>query len=967
MKMTKTIAVLLSLVMILGTMPMMAFAAANTNVADAIADVMGMSSAEIIKSHVNWGVTNLDFTDANVSSKTGMTIDEGITLNSENGAVFPAGSNLALNYTNVSGNVGVSNVGWGPLSCSDYLHIRFKLEEEGSLTFRGENTYRGNEFFVRVIPALYVEGGEEGEEPTEIPAVSVYSATDEQVKPNYVVENSGYEPGTEWNDILIKKDNPGATSGGYSVYMKKVTDEEFTLVATAPFFQTGTGSWGAGSLTISGRSASVLEANNYIGSNNKYFDSVEEIMGITSGGAIPQLSPNYDFTASDFIPGSEIKYLSTSSYDGVPVYTPGVGATIDGDVNSYMYFEYAANPCAVGTATIFAMKHTNETDKTMININTPDGGCTYATIAKDKLTSNTSSGNPASFAFGTDPFELLYLAKEEGYAFYARNEGTNNRWVELTNVSESRHSSLSRGAFSIAVNGATDGVVVSSIRMYGTSKYYHESIEEIMGGELTTTYFLDFDADFDDKIMENSGATMTTGLDYSDEYGLDLNDGAWSFSAYKSKNWSPLNGNLPGETYVPQALYFKMKFNSNSGETTLTAGTPDGYGRLYRGMKVGSALNLNGATGTVANSIALDTNWAEHLIVPSQSVDGGYTHYVKSDTVTNGKWVKAVETTNYRDAGTEKPGTTLTFSQTDACIKSIKTYQVALAEDECKPQNATLLYYDEDFVDAPDYGNLTVANGNYDTAGVVSFPAVDNASYGKYVLNYAGIPVGGYAEFKTNSNGTIILQLNDGVKRVGMNIFKPYIGLEGTETNYFFGDGMNVSRIWRVERTESGYTFYAKAEGDKGWKKFAQDVGSDVTGKADPQIVLTFRNHSDGTSVGSGTLDYLKIYGPAREEKLIVTDGYGTKELKEGDSFGYGSSIRPIVNNATSGKVIVANYQKKKLVRLTVLDVSEMTVDKCVSVAKAGTDDVKIFLWEGFGGAMANATEALTLKFPASK
>ena len=39
---------------------MMAFAAANTNVADAIADVMGMSSAEIIKSHVNWGVTNLD-------------------------------------------------------------------------------------------------------------------------------------------------------------------------------------------------------------------------------------------------------------------------------------------------------------------------------------------------------------------------------------------------------------------------------------------------------------------------------------------------------------------------------------------------------------------------------------------------------------------------------------------------------------------------------------------------------------------------------------------------------------------------------------------------------------------------------------------------------------------------------------------------------------------------------------------
>ena len=774
--------------------------------------------------------------------------------------------------------------------------------------------------------------------------------------------------GTDWFELLVFSKIATETEG-FEIWAKNdTTDGKWVQVIQSMYRKDTNGDTNSGSgFTI--QSYATNTGTFTLASIDVFtsaYNSIEEIMGVEKP-LEKQVELSYDFTKKGFAEESqrrsEIKYLSQTNYSAVPVYTENVGMTLTGTDNGYWYIELKSNPLLVDTATVFTMKHTAETDKTLINIKTPDGGCTYTTITAKQIASNTTSTNVAAFPFGTDPFELLYVPKTVGYQFYARNASTQNMWIKVVDVAESRTTSLPNGIMSIANSAGTDGVVVSGIQTYGTEKQFFNSIEEILGGDVVSSYAFDFNDDFDATIMANSSASMTTGLDCTDQYGIDLNDGAWNFNAYKAKNWSPLNGNLPGETYIPQALYFNMKFNTIGAESTLTGGTPSVDGRLYRGLKAGSALNLNGATGTVTAAIALDTNWTEHLIVPAATETGGYSHYIKSPTLTNDKWIKVVETTNYRDAGTEKNGIGVNFSQTDACIKSLRTYQLATKDENAKPQDATLLYHQEEFDTEPKYANLTISNGTYQTAGIVSFPATDSTNYGKYTLNYAGIPVGGYAEFKASSNGAIIANFADEEKTVTWNIFKPYTGMEGSSDSYLFGDSNNLARIFRVIRTADGYTMYTKSDSDLGWQKVCENAGFAAADSTIPKITFVFRNHSDGASVGSGLLDYMKIYGPAKADKLIVTDGYGTKEFKNGDTIGYGSALRPIVN-AEAGKLMVANYKKNQLTKLTVLDASELTVDKLISVVQGGTDTVKVFLWNGLDGKMENADDVLTLNFP---
>lgn len=965
MKMKKMIALLLSFVMVLGMFPMMA-SAASENLIDAIATVLGNETAVVATSSI-FGVANLDFTAEDIASTEGLTVEGGVAFDGVNGAVFPAeavpaveGENTegdsesgeetedpivvpTLKYTGVAGNDSSVSDGWGALAASGNVAFGFKLNEPGSLTIETEDLYRGGKAHLVVSPTEVVVyesnvdflTGEEGE---------ANNAIREQLT---VTNTNTYAPGTEWNDVLIVK-NEATAGGGYKVYMKKETDAKFTLVAEATYFAPN-GSWKNGSLRFSGYDAAVSYAASYVGTL-KPIETIAQIMKSEDASNWPY-SKAYTGTTKpeEATVTGEVNYTA----DGI-VFPAAAAATVkiqpDSDHWSNVNTTVLKGKFSVG----------NATEKMFILANTPNAsGRHYLTLYPTYLTTNTSGGR-ADFNFGTDWFELAVYSYEGGHDIYVKNATTNGKWKFLiTNTNRSGSATY----FSIQSYATNTGTfTLQGLDIYKADKTY-DTVGEIMGGDVVSSYAFDFNDDFDATIMTNSSASMTTGLDCTDQYGIDLNDGAWNFNAYKTKNWSPLNGNLPGETYIPQALYFNMKFNTIGAESTLTGGTPSVDGRLYRGLKAGSALNLNGATGTVTAAIALDTNWTEHLIVPAATETGGYSHYIKSPTLTNDKWIKVVETTNYRDAGNERTGIGVNFSQTDACIKSLRTYQLATKEEDAKPQNATLLYYNEEFNTEPTYANLTVANGNYETEGVVSFPAADSSTYGKYTLNYAGIPVGGYAEFKTSSNGAIIANFADEEKTVTWNIFKPYTGMEGSSDSYLFGDSNNLARIFRVIRTADGYTMYTKSDSDLGWQKVCENAGFAAADSTIPKITFVFRNHSDGASVGSGLLDYMKIYGPAKADKLIVTDGYGTKEFKNGDTIGYGSALRPIVN-AEAGKLMVANYKKNQLTKLTVLDVSELTVDKLISVVQGGTDTVKVFLWNGLDGKMENADDVLTLNFP---
>ncbi len=959
MKKTRILAAVLAVMMVVGVLPMMASAAASDSLIDAIAAVLGNETA-VVATSSTFGVANLDFTADDVASTEGLTIEGDVIFDATNGAVFPAevapvveGEEEdaiivpAVKYTGVADNdTSITNQGWGALAASGNVSFGFKLSEAGILTIETEDLYRGGKAKIEVDPSGVVVY----ESNVDFLTGAAGEANNEIREQEIVLNTNEYTPGTEWNDALIVKNNATA-GGGYKVYMKKATDTEFTLVAEAEFFAPG-GVWDNGTLRFMGYDAAVNYAVSYVGTL-KPIETIAQIMGSEDASNWPY-SKAYTGTTKP----EEATVTGTVNYtaEGI-VFPAATAATVkiqpDSDHWSNVNTTVLKGKFSVG----------NTAEKMFILANTPNAsGRHYLTLYPTYLTTNTSGGR-ADFNFGTDWFELAIYSYEGSHDIYVKNAATDGKWKFLiTNTNRSGSATY----FSIqSYDSNTGSFTLQSLDVYKADKTY-DSVEEVLGGDVVSSYAFEFNSDFDASIMKNSSAAMTTGLDCTDEYGLDLNDGGWNFNAYQTKNWSPLNGNLPGDTYIPQALYFKMKFNTAGAESTITAGTPNAEGRLYRGLKAGSALNVNGATGTVKAAISLDTNWVEHLIVPSSTETDGYSHYIKSPTLTNDKWILAVETTNYRDAGIQKTGIGVNFSQSDACIKSLRTYQLATKDADAKPANATLLYHDAEFDAEVTYPNMTVTNGNYETPGVISFPATDDATYGKYNLNYAGIPVGGYAEFKTSSNGTIIMNFNDGAKTVSLNTFKPYMGVAGSDKTYLVGEGNNASRIWRVFRAETGYTFYSKVDGDSGWQKLAENVGSDVDSDNIPKINLTFRTHADGISAGTGTLDYMKIYGPAREELLIVTDGYGTKELKNGDIIGYGNGLRPMVKGE-SCKVLVVNYEKKRVTKITVLDVSELTVDKMVSVVKEGSDTVKVFLWSDLDGKMANLTEGLTLVYPAGK
>ncbi len=664
-----------------------------------------------------------------------------------------------------------------------------------------------------------------------------------------------------------------------------------------------------------------------------YADSVAEIMGVDNV--------------------TNWKYSRTLTSAPTDAQANGVRYTTDGvvlpaGVDSTFNLVPATDPWKSVNATVMKAKFScgDATEKIFILGGTPQANTRhYLTIYPTYLTTNTGSGR-ANFDFGTEWFELLINNRADAHDIYVKNASTNGKWLFL--ITNSYRSSNNSGFRITSYATNTGDVTIKSIDVYNEGVSYG-SVDEIMGGAVTTTYSLEFDSNFEPESFGNNAGSeiLTVGATLgANGYNMSTATGVFSFTPHRNYEWSPLNGvlNNTGESaFVKQALYFKLRHNAADSGVTVIAAASDGTGRIYRTIAAGSAPAANGNTGTIVENVIPDVgSWAEYLFVPT-SYEGGYDQYVKSATLTNGQWVKICSFTSPRDEGSSNYATAkLQFSAAgkDIDLKSIKTYQLAVADANTLPAGETCVYYGEDFDATPEYSNLAFEGGTVEN-GVLNLPTTTTNR--KYSLNYGGIPVGGYADFKVSNNGTMVFDFMSGEKALNVVAFKSYVAFNGR--NYYAGvEGGNEFRIWRIVNTGNGYNIFTKLDGDSGWYQVAVNSGTDST--SDPKMELALRARTDN-GTGNGKLDYVKIYGPApSENEVVLLDGYGTTVLEDGDAIGYGTSFHTIVNS--TGKFLVVSYKGNDMVKAQIFNGSVEGIDQHISVSGNGADKVKVFLWDNF-------------------
>ncbi len=302
MKKTRILAALLSLMMVVCALPMMQASAAltqpvlaSTNLGAAIADVMNevngneaFNTAYPFESNVTWAPCNLDFTDPDMANDPYMTVLDSSVTFGENGATFGE-TEGKMRYFPGEANLNADAKYWSPTGETGYYAFSFKLGEAGNLASWTN------------VPSNYtvarVEVTPEG--------VVVYSGNgpgaglnDESLVTYYDTENK-YAPGTGWNDVLIKMSD---TYNPYQVWMKKTEDTSFTKIAeakypanVAPVTAEGTPNYGynigfgldctnsSKGITFIGTNANVGYAASYKGYATYTYNSVDEILGMTTG------------------------------------------------------------------------------------------------------------------------------------------------------------------------------------------------------------------------------------------------------------------------------------------------------------------------------------------------------------------------------------------------------------------------------------------------------------------------------------------------------------------------------------------------------------------------------------------------------------------------------------------------------------------------------------------------------------
>ena len=582
----------------------------------------------------------------------------------------------------------------------------------------------------------------------------------------------------------------------------------------------------------------------------------------------------------------------------------------------------------------------------------------------------------AIFQPGTDWFELMIVHNDTTADFYVKNAATNNLWKKLVYSVDPQYEQGHAGTakdhhFYISKNTGDTyaGVTTSlkSISVYQAGEAFNSIEEVVESSNLAAPYNWNFANSTITAYTRTSGGTATypsgaentaEGLDLSETNGTDV----WNY--YATTSWSPLNTGSTS-SMIPRALYTKVK-----GNISISTVAPNATKLVTLSSIPGTVLDASG--GTAYDIIAPDNDWMEYLFVPT-TLNGALTDiYVKSATVTDGKWVHILTTSSTAvENASGMYGISFSGTGVVAGFKAID-YNAALvvAEANTLPADASYLYFGEEFDAEPTYANdgsngVITYSGGYANAPVVgSGNTTSTAPKGNGQINFNGltIPVGGYAEFKSKSNGSQAFIFYDGTNRMYVGANKDYNTIDQGATSVsggmYMADTDNVWRTYRVVRTANGYSVYSTVDGDSGWRVHSLEGFKANTTAA--KVNFQYQAACDGVSDGTGQLDYLRVYGPAPSAPLTLTDGYNTTTVAEGATLSYPASLRAIVNE-DAGKLLVVTYKGNDMLKAQIVNVEDMANKSAILDAR-GTDatKVKVFLWDSFSG-LNRKTPVVTL------
>ncbi len=953
MKKTRILAALLCLMMVICSLPMMASAKLMAIDYDAMGAIFGTVSTVANTTTTEWPMgMKFDFKAADFNAtQAGITSPAGITYDTTNGMSFPDTSVIWKYFSPYTDQ-------WSPLAGGEGTGytVRVKINAGGSLNLEACKKYSHERSYLIVSE-------------TGITAFE---------NPSAVVTNTNeFVPGNDWIDIVVTP-----VGNGYNVYAKKASDNTFTLVAEASSFRTN-GAWKSTGLTISGLKAYVSDAVMIKASNVAAIDPMEpdntpnpgitdglrEAIGKVLGGTWvnPAVSSadwaamTLDFTGNfnatqdgmnvsgavsydavdGMVFGSEsgsLRYRPTCKYNG---WTPLC-------ISNNYTFNFKLDPD--GTFQTEAAKVWSGDDRVYINFANnsvavfvrPEAGSTSFVVAE----------NLVDYKPGTSWNDVVIKTNaNNGYDLYMK-KATDAEFTLVASTTTYRPGNAwNSTGFTVNAKDAKMGYAYSWVTAERVFEY--ASIDEILGGPAAATYAFDFDSSFDGTYWKRQGSlTSPAGITYSDENGLDMSStteaATWNFNAYSG--WSPFSEDAAWSSYIPQAVYFKMK-----GKMNVQFRGPNNANRFYIDLAPNSSIGTGGGTATYNHAVNTDAGWMEYLIVPKADATAGYNFYVKGAN-TNNIWVKRAETSNWKTGGGNTTGFNLyAAAGTDGQVKSIRTYKVGVAESATLPAGADYLWYNDDMDSKVAYGNVN--NPVDEVNGVGKFVATTETGIKNYTVTFGQIPVGGYAEYKIKSNAVTNTTFGDGEKGVNIAYNKDY-GNIGAVGNYC-ADASSTWRTFRVVRTEAGYSIYSHVAGDTGWVPMIVNANDNVT--TDGASIGCY-THPDGANNGVTYIDYLKIYGPAPQGVLTLTDGISTRVLTEGDEIGYGSDLHPIVNtDNANAKLLVVSYKGNDMLKAQIVKASELAANQRFAVSGNGADKVKVFLWDASN--MNRLVPAVTLNF----
>lgn len=604
--------------------------------------------------------------------------------------------------------------------------------------------------------------------------------------------------------------------------------------------------------------------------------------------------------------------------------------------NKVTYWRYApaSNWFVLGDkrSVLFRAKMFDETSPLELRIFDPNKGYAAHQVV---LTGNGISTDcpykslSTEFVPGTEWVDYLVVKTGTGIKVYASQDSVLcGRWIlvlETTGVASDLVSSI--GGIHFVGTG-----FISFLNINNASSEQAECVESIMGGTIAPNYDFSMDESFLKTVDLSQKGTLY------ESKGLTLTAGEWRF--LPADSWYALGEN--------NAIFIRTRFHNLTDNLSIRLSSKNGTAKIQL-----SAIGITAQTGigTARKLTSFSgTEWVDYLII--QNSLGGYTIYATNDTLSN--WYKAAETEDFPELADDSVGIEITGT---GVVQAVRQYVSSgvVSDILSQPVNAKIPFYLEEFLEVSDaQSNVKILSGRVEDGNLI----LDGTKgRGTFTVHYGAIPLGGYAEFRLQSDGVAEFSTTDGVKGITILMESGSYSLMAASNRPLpISDGGNRFKTWRVVRNTNGtYSGYYKGDEENAW----YPAFLNVVGYADDAESATSFSVSDGSLI----CDYLMIYGSNEKDNLLLTDGYGTKILEKDEPYLYHDCIRAMVrlDESEPQTILFTEYVRGVLSHWETREIPSgngyLSIPYSVSNIAA---DVKVFLWDSLPGmtAMGSAKKA---------